>query len=122
VFGDDYDTPDGSCIRDYINVVDLAKAHVVAVGRMLEGKMNSDYEVFNVGTGKGVSTLEIVRTFEKVNGLKLNYRIGPRRAGDIVAVWADPTEANNVLGWKAEKSLEETLQSAWAWQKHLSNL
>lgn len=122
VFGDDYDTPDGSCIRDYIDVVDLAKAHVAAVGRMLEGRMKSGFEVFNLGTGRGVSTLEIVRAFEKANGLKLKYKIGPRREGDIMAVWADPTLANEELGWKAERSLEQTLRSAWNWQKHLSNL
>jgi UDP-glucose 4-epimerase len=119
VFGDDYNTPDGSCIRDYINVTDLAKAHVVAVGRMTEGRMKQSFEVFNIGTGRGVSTLEVVRTFEKVNHLKLNYKIVGRRAGDIEAVWADPTYANEELGWKAEKSLDETLQSAWNWQKHL---
>ena len=119
VFGDDYNTPDGSCIRDYINVVDLAKAHVVAVNRMTEGKMKARFEIFNIGTGRGVSTLEVVRTFEKVNNLKLNYKIVGRRAGDIEAVWADPTFANEELGWKAEKSLDETLRSAWKWQQHL---
>ncbi|MBR1538967.1 MAG: UDP-glucose 4-epimerase GalE [Bacteroidales bacterium] len=119
VFGDDYNTPDGSCIRDYINVVDLAKAHVVAVDRMTGGRMKERYEIFNIGTGRGVSTLEVVRTFEKVNHLKLNYKIVGRRAGDIEAVWADPSFANEELGWKAEKSLDETLQSAWNWQKHL---
>ena len=119
VFGDDYSTPDGSCIRDYINVTDLAKAHVVAVNRMTGGKMKKPFEIFNIGTGRGVSTLEVVRTFEKVNGLKLNYKIVGRRAGDIEAVWADPTFANKELGWKAEKSLDETLQSAWKWQQHL---
>ena len=119
VFGDDYSTPDGSCIRDYINVTDLAKAHVVAVNRMIGEKMKKPFEIFNIGTGRGVSTLEVVRTFEKVNGLKLNYKIVGRRAGDIEAVWADPTFANKELGWKAEKSLDETLQSAWKWQQHL---
>lgn len=119
VFGDDYDTPDGSCIRDYINVVDLAKAHVVAVDRMTGSRMKDRYEIFNIGTGRGVSTLEVVRSFEKVNHLKLNYKIVGRRAGDIEAVWADPSFANEELGWKAEKSLDETLQSAWNWQKHL---
>ena len=119
VFGDDYSTPDGSCIRDYINVTDLAKAHVVAVNRMIGEKMKKPFEIFNIGTGRGVSTLEVVRTFEKVNNLKLNYKIVGRRAGDIEAVWADPTYANEELGWKAEKTLEETLRSAWAWQKHL---
>ncbi|MGX8707279.1 MAG: UDP-glucose 4-epimerase GalE [Bacteroidales bacterium] len=121
VFGDDYNTPDGSCIRDYINVTDLAKAHVVAVDRMTGGKMKKPYEIFNIGTGRGVSTLEVVRTFEKVNDLKLNYKIVGRRAGDIEAVWADPTYANEELGWKAEKTLEETLRSAWNWQKHLDD-
>ena len=121
VFGDDYNTPDGSCIRDYINVVDLAKAHIAALGRMRQGKMKDSFEVFNVGTGNGVSTLEIVKTFEKVNGLKLNYRIVGRRAGDIEAVWADPSYANSELGWKAEATLEDTLRSAWNWQKHLNN-
>lgn len=120
VFGDDYNTPDGSCIRDYINVVDLAKAHVCALSRMLGGKMKKNFEYFNVGTGNGVSTLQIVKTFEKVNGLKLNYRIVGRRAGDIEAIWADTALANNELGWKAEKSLEETLQSVWKWQQHLN--
>ena len=119
VFGDDYNTPDGSCIRDYINVTDLAKAHVIAVGRMTEDKMKTPFEVFNIGTGRGVSPLAVVRTFEKVNNLKLNYKIVGRRAGDIEAVWADPTYANEELGWKAEKSLDETLRSAWAWQQHL---
>ena len=119
VFGDDYNTPDGSCIRDYINVTDLAKAHVVAVGRMTDEKMKQPFEVFNIGTGTGVSTLDVVRTFEKVNNLKLNDKIVGRRAGDIEAVWADPTYANEVLGWKAEKTLEETLRSAWKWQQHL---
>ena len=119
VFGDDYNTPDGSCIRDYINVTDLAKAHVVAVGRMTGDKMKQRFEVFNVGTGRGVSTLEVVRTFEKVNHLKLNFKIDGRRAGDIEAVWADPSFANEELGWKAEKTLDETLASAWNWQRHL---
>ena len=120
MFGDDYNTPDGSCIRDYIDVTDLAKAHVCAVNRMLEGKSKANYEVFNVGTGRGVSTLEIVKTFEKVNNLKLNYRIAGRREGDIEAIWADPTYANKELGWKAVRPLEETLRSAWKWQQNLA--
>ena len=119
VFGDDYPTPDGSCIRDYIDVTDLAKAHVVAIGRMVEGKSKSEYEVFNIGTGRGVSVLELVKGFERVNGVKLNYRIAPRRAGDIIAIWADPTLANTELGWKAERTLDETLASAWKWQQSL---
>ena len=120
VFGDDYNTPDGSCIRDYINVVDLAKAHVVAVERMLSGTSLENVEVFNVGTGRGLSVLEIVETFQKVTGVKLNYKIVGRREGDIEQVWADPTKANQVLGWKAEASVEETLLSAWRWQESLA--
>ena len=119
IFGNDYPTPDGTCLRDYIDIVDLARAHVFAVTRMIEGKMKEDCEVFNIGTGRGVSTLEIVKTFEKVNDLKLNYKIAGRRAGDIEAVWADTTYANKELGWKAERPLEETLKSAWKWQQSL---
>lgn len=119
IFGDDYPTPDGSCIRDYIDVTDLAKAHVAAIGRMVNGKSKSEYEVFNIGTGRGVSVLELVKGFERVNGVKLNYRIAPRRAGDIIAIWADPTLANTELGWKAERPLDETLASAWKWQQSL---
>jgi len=119
VFGDDYPTPDGSCIRDYIDVVDLARAHVAAIGRMVEGKSKAGYEVFNVGTGRGVSVLELVDRFQKVNNLKLNYKIAPRRAGDIIAIWADPTLANEELGWKATRTLDETVASAWKWQQSL---
>ncbi len=122
VFGDDYDTPDGSCLRDYIDVVDLAKAHVVAIRRLAEGKNNANYEIFNIGTGRAVSVLELINAFEKVNGLKLNYKIAPRRAGDVTAIWADPTLANNELGWKAERSVEDTLAAAWAWEKHVRGL
>ncbi len=122
VFGDDYPTPDGSCIRDYIDVVDLAKAHVAAISRMVENKSEERYEIFNIGTGRGVSVLELVHKFEEVNHLKLNYKIAPRRAGDIVAIWADPSRANQVLGWKAERSLDETLASAWAWEKHVRGI
>jgi len=117
IFGDDYNTPDGSCIRDYIDVVDLAKAHVLAVKRMIDGKMKSNFEVFGLGTGNGVSTLEIVKAFEKANSLKLNYKIVGRREGDIEAIWADPTLANEELGWRAERTLEQTLQSAWNWEQ-----
>lgn len=117
VFGDDYNTPDGSCIRDYINVVDLAKAHVVAIKRLIEGKNKKTFEVFNLGTGNGVSVLEIIKAFEKATGVKLNYKIVGRREGDIEQVWADTSFENNELGWKAEKSLEETLASAWNWEK-----
>ena len=120
IFGNDYPTPDGTCQRDYIDIVDLAKAHVYAVTRMLEGKMKKDCEIFNVGTGRPVSVMELVNAFEKVNGLKLNYKIAPRRPGDVTAIWADPTLANRELGWKAERSVEDTLKSAWAWEKHLA--
>lgn len=119
VFGDDYSTPDGSCIRDYIDVVDLARAHVAAIGRMVNGRSKSEYEVFNIGTGRGVSVLELVKAFERVNSLKLNYRIAPRRAGDIEAIWADTTLANTELGWQAERSLDDTLAAAWRWQRHV---
>ena len=122
VFGDDYPTPDGSCIRDYIDVVDLARAHVAAIRRMIDGKNKEKYEIFNIGTGRGVSVLELVHRFEEANGVKINYKIVGRRAGDIIAIWADPTLANTELGWKAERSLDETLRAAWAWEKHLRNL
>ncbi len=119
IFGNDYPTPDGTCLRDYIDVVDLAKAHVAAVARMLDGKMKKDYEIFNIGTGRPVSVLELVTTFEKVNNLKLNYKFAPRRAGDVTAIWADPALAEKELGWKAERSLDQTLESAWKWECHL---
>ncbi|MBQ4278796.1 MAG: UDP-glucose 4-epimerase GalE [Rikenellaceae bacterium] len=122
VFGDDYNTPDGSAVRDYIDVVDLAKAHVVAVSRMVERKGKANYEFFNIGTGHGLSVLELVRAFEKVNGVKVNHRIAPRRTGDIEAIWADTSLAERELGWKATRSLEETLASAWAWEKHLRGI
>lgn len=122
IFGNDYDTPDGTCLRDYIDVVDLAKAHVAAIDRMTQGKMVENYEIFNIGTGHPVSVLELVNGFEKVNNLKLNYRMAPRRDGDVPAVWADTSRANEVLGWKAERTLEETLASAWAWEKHVRNI
>ena len=122
VFGDDYPTPDGSCIRDYIDIVDLAKAHVTAIRRMIENRNKEAYEIFNIGTGRGVSVLELIRKFQEVNHLKLNYKIAPRRAGDIIAIWADPTRANNELGWKAERTLDETLVSAWNWEKHLRGI
>ena len=121
IFGDDYPTPDGTCQRDYIDIVDLAKAHVAAVTRMLKDKMEAGYEIFNVGTGRPVSVMELVKAFEKVNHLKLNYRIAPRRPGDVTAIWADPAKANEKLGWKAERSIEDTLESAWAWEKHIRN-
>ncbi|MBQ4520070.1 MAG: UDP-glucose 4-epimerase GalE [Bacteroidaceae bacterium] len=119
VFGDDYNTPDGSCIRDYINVVDLAKAHVVAIDRILQDKQDEQVEVFNIGTGRGLSVLELIHAFEESTGVKLNYQIVGRRAGDIEQVWANPDKANNVLGWKAESTIEDTLRSAWKWQQRL---
>ena len=119
VFGNDYDTPDGTCIRDFIYVLDLAKAHVCAMARILEGKQAEPVEVFNVGTGNGVSVMELINTFEKCTGVKLNYKIGPRRAGDIEKVWGNVDKANNVLGWKAVHTLEEALSSAWKWQLKL---
>ena len=119
VFGEDYNTPDGTAIRDYIHVVDLAKAHVVAVGRMLDKKQKESYEVFNLGTGNGFSVLEVIKAFEASTGQKLNYKIVDRRAGDIEQVWADTTIANNELGWKAELDLETMMGSAWKWQQRL---
>ena len=120
IFGNDYPTEDGTCLRDYIDVVDLAKAHVAAVSRMLDGRMKKDYEIFNIGTGRPVSVYELVTAFEKVNGVKLNYKFAPRRPGDVVAIWADTTLANEELGWKADRSVEDTLASAWAWEKHIA--
>lgn len=119
VFGDDYDTPDGSCIRDFINVVDLAKAHVIAIARILDKKQKESVEVFNIGTGNGVSVLELIKGFEAATGVKLNYQIVGRRAGDIEKVWANPDFANEELGWKAVETLEDTLRSAWNWQLKL---
>lgn len=119
IFGDDYDTPDGSCIRDFINVVDLAKAHVVALSRMLEDKSDEKLEVFNIGTGEGLSVLQLLHAFEKATGVKVPHKIVGRREGDIVKIWADPKKANEVLGWKAQESIEDTMLSAWNWQKKL---
>ena len=116
VFGDDYDTPDGSCIRDYIYVVDLAKAHVCAMTRIMEDKAEEPVEVFNIGTGKGTSVLELINGFEKATGVKLNYQIVGRRPGDIEKVWGNVDKANKVLGWKADTPLEDVLASAWKWQ------
>ena len=121
VFGDDYNTPDGTAIRDYINVVDLAKAHVISIQRMIEGKSKSNLEIFNLGTGKGSSVMEIVNAFEKSTGEKLKYKIVGRRAGDVESVYADTKYANEELGWKAEVGLEETLLSAWNWEKYVRN-
>lgn len=122
VFGNDYDTEDGSCIRDYIHVVDLAKAHVIALERLLNKKNTANYEVFNIGTGRGSSVLEVVHAFEKVTQQKLNYKIVNRRPGDVVSVYADTTKANNELGWKAEKSMEDALDSAWKWEKKVRGI
>ena len=119
VFGDDYDTPDGSCIRDYINIVDLAKAHVIAMDRMLQGKSAEAVEYFNLGTGRGVSVLELINTFEETTGVKVPHKIVGRREGDIEKVWANPERANKVLGWTAKETLADTLASAWKWQLRL---
>ena len=116
VFGDDYNTPDGSCIRDFINVVDLAKAHVIAVERLIEDKTETPIEIFNLGTGNGVSVLELINTFESATGVKVPHKIVGRREGDIEKVWANPQRANEVLGWKAETPLADTMKSAWKWQ------
>lgn len=119
VFGEDYPTPDGTCIRDYIHVMDLARAHVVALERLLENKEKNSYEVFNLGTGRGNSVLEVIQSFERVTGEKLPYKIVGRREGDITAAYADTTKANEELGWKAELSLDDALKSAWDWQKEV---
>ena len=116
VFGDYYNTPDGSCIRDYIDVVDLAKAHVIAMRRMLDRNDTDAIEIFNLGTGCGVSVLELIAAFKKATGVDIPYKIGPRRAGDIEKIWADPKKANEVLGWKAEVPIDRTMKNAWQWQ------
>jgi UDP-glucose 4-epimerase len=121
VFGNDYNTPDGSCIRDYLHVVDLAKAHVIAIKRLIEGKSKTNYEVFNLGTGKGVSVLEAIKSFERVSGIKLKYKIVGRRAGDIEKIWANPSYANKELGWKTLSSLDEAMKTAWDWEKMFRN-
>ena len=122
IFGNDYGTPDGTCIRDYIYVCDLAKAHVKAMERVLGNENTDAVEVFNIGTGRGVSTLEVVEGFERATGVKVNWEYAPRREGDIEKVWADPAKANTVLGWKAETSLDDTLRSAWKWQLRLKDM
>ena len=121
VFGNDYDTPDGSCIRDYLHVSDLAKAHVVAVQRLIENLNKKNYEVFNLGTGNGVSVLEAIHSFEKISGVKLKYKITGRREGDIVKIWADPSLANRELGWKTTYSLDDCMKTAWDWEKQIKN-
>jgi len=116
VFGGDYPTPDGTAIRDYLHVVDLAQAHVTAVERLIKGKGSNNFEVFNLGTGKGLSVMQVIKSFEKVTGLKLNYHICPRREGDIIQVWADTSYANKELGWKATRGIDEMMASAWKWE------
>nr|WP_321235704.1 UDP-glucose 4-epimerase GalE [uncultured Psychroserpens sp.] len=122
VFGDDYPTPDGTCVRDYIHVVDLAKAHVVALQRLIDGKNDSNYETFNLGTGVGSSVLEVIQSFEKVSGLPLNYKIAPRREGDVNSAYAHTEKANTILGWKTQSTLDEAMLSAWNWEKNIRNL
>lgn len=119
IFGNDYNTPDGTCIRDYIYVVDLAKAHVAAMRRVLDDEDSPVIDYFNIGTGRGNSTLEIVETFERATGVKLNWKYGPRREGDIEKIWGDCSKANKVLGWKADTSLDDVMRSAWKWQQKL---
>jgi len=121
VFGGDYNTPDGTAVRDYIHVVDIAKAHVTAIERMIDGKSESQFEIFNLGTGKGFSVKEVIDSFEKTTGQKLNYSIAPRRSGDVEQIYASTEKANNILGWKAELSLDEMTLSAWKWEKYLAS-
>ncbi|OBX25646.1 UDP-glucose 4-epimerase [Gelidibacter algens] len=122
VFGNDYPTSDGTCVRDYIHVVDLAKAHAVALERLLGQNNTTNYETFNVGTGTGSTVLEVIQSFEKVSGKQLNYKFAPKREGDVIQAYADTTKANTDLGWKAESNLDEALLSAWKWEKHLRNI
>lgn len=119
VFGDDYPTEDGTCIRDYIHVVDLAKAHVVALQRLIEKRNLSNYETFNLGTGTGSSVLEVIQSFERVSKQSLNYKIAERRAGDVISAYADTTKANEVLGWKAQSTLDDAMASAWKWEQYI---
>ena len=122
VFGDDYPTRDGTCIRDYIHVVDVAKAHVVALERILKDQQQNNYEIFNLGTGKGSTVLEVIQSFENVSGKKLNYKIVARRSGDVTEAYADTDRANNILGWRAESSLDDAMRSAWAWERKIRNI
>lgn len=122
VFGSDYNTSDGSCVRDYIHVVDIACAHVIAIDRLLSNNTESNFEIFNLGTGKGLTVLEVINAFEKYSGVKLNYAIGERRAGDVEKVFADTKKANTVLGWKATHDLEAMITSSWEWEKKLQSL
>lgn len=116
IFGNDYDTPDGTCIRDFIDVVDLARAHVIAMRRMLDRNDTAPLEIFNLGTGRGLSVMQLIQSFERATGVKVPYTIGPRRKGDIEKIWADPTKANEVLGWKAGTDIDQTMRNAWKWQ------
>lgn len=120
VFGNDYNTPDGSCVRDYIHVVDLAKAHIAALRRQEQNRMEGKFEIFNIGTGTGSSVLEVISAFEKSTGAKLEYKIGPRREGDVEQVWGDVSKAEKELGWKTELVLEDMMKSAWAWEKYIN--
>lgn len=122
VFGNDYDTPDGTCIRDYIHVVDVAKAHIAAVERLLNKKNKKSFEVFNLGTGTGNTVLQAIHAFERVSGIQLNYKVGPRRPGDVVKVWADTRLAHTELGWKASLTLDDIMRSAWKWEKQLQKV
>jgi UDP-glucose 4-epimerase len=122
VFGNDYPTPDGSCVRDYIHIEDLARAHVVALQRLLSEENKERFEIFNIGTGKGSSVLEVITSFEEVTGVKLNYKIVDRRPGDVTEVYADTTKANTELGWKASRTMKDALASAWAWEKKLRGI
>ena len=122
VFGNDYPTSDGTCIRDYIHVVDLAKAHVIALERLINGKNNYNFETFNVGTGKGSSVLEVINSFEKISNKSLPYKFAPRREGDVIQAYADTTKANHELGWKAQSTLDEAMDSAWKWEQHIRNI
>jgi UDP-glucose 4-epimerase len=122
VFGDDYPTQDGTCIRDYIHVVDLAKAHVIALQRLLSNKNTSNFETFNVGTGVGSSVLEVIESFERISGVSLHYKMAPKREGDVISAFADTTKANTELGWKAESTLDDAMRSAWLWEKQIRNL
>ena len=122
VFGDDYPTPDGTCIRDYIHVVDLARAHVIALKRLLNKKNTVNYETFNIGTGVGSSVLEVINSFVRVSNKSLNYKIADRREGDVISAYADTTKANTQLGWKAKSSLDDAMLSAWKWEKNVRKL
>lgn len=121
VYGDDYNTPDGTCVRDYIDVMDLADAHVQALKKLIDAQDTSSYDVINIGTGRGETVLNVIKTFEQATGVKVNYSVGPRRAGDVEQVYADVSKANQVLAWQAKRSLAESLRDAWQWQQKLSN-